>query len=305
MRTKGYIAAIAAVLLISASCYHENHELGPLGSGTGLVGTSLEWEMPDDAGTPVHALSIAIGGTATPFSRNYKDDREASGELIPVKVGKNDLLAIVNMTTADGFTLVGMPAAKADAGVGDVIVSLTNPVSSPAQAWFGVVGAEVKEKEIIIAEPKLQRLLSTLTINLNNVPAGTKVAITLSNVAKNVNLTAKDANGRYGLPSAESVGDLEIARLSATVDGPLKVEGFTVLPTASAFARCILTIDVTSANGNKTQSVCDAPHTESGKGYTLDLDFKTIRPYMYIDSYSINAWEDGWTVGGEILNPNE
>lgn len=302
MRTTGYIAAIAATLLFTA-CYHENHELASLESGSGLIGTSLGWEMPDDAGTAIHALTIAIGGAATPFSRSYKDAKESSGELIPVAAGKNDLLATVNMTAADGFTLSGMPASKADAGVGDVYVSLANPVSSPAQAWFGVIGADVKEKDIVIVEPKLQRLLSTLSVNLANVPAGTKVVIKLSNAAKSVNLTAKDANGRYGLPSADSVGDLEIASLTAAADGPLAVEGFTLLPTASAFARCMLTIDVTAANGNKTQCVCDAPHTESGKGYTLNLNFKTIRPYMYIDSYSINAWEDGWTVNGEILNP--
>lgn len=303
MRTTGYIAAIAATLLFTASCYHENHELASLESGSGLIGTSLEWEMPDDAGTAIHALTIAIGGTAAPFSKSYKDAKESSGELIPVAVGKNDLLATVNMTSADGFTITGMPAAKADAGVGDVYVSLTNPVSSPAQAWFGVIGADVKERDITIVEPKLQRLLSLITVNMANVPKGTKVDITLSNVAKSVNLTAKDANGRYGLPSADSVGDIEIASLTAAADGPLAVEGFAVLPTASAFARCILTIDVTSANGNKTQCVCDAPHTESGKGYTLDLNFGTLKPYMYIDSYSINEWEDGWTVGGEILNP--
>lgn len=305
MRTTGYIAALAAAVLFTASCYHENHELALLENGTGLVGTSLQWEMPDDAGTSIHALSIAIGGTATPFSRSYKDAKESSGELIPVAAGKNDLLATVNMTPADGFTLSGMPAAKADAGVGDVLVSLANPVSSPAQAWFAVIGADVKDKEIIIVEPKLQRLLSTLSVNLANVPAGTKVVFKLSNVAKSVNLTAKDANGRFGLPSAESVGELEIARLTASADGPLSLEGFTLLPTASAFARCILTIDIVSAAGLPLTCVCDAPHTESGKGYTLNLDFKTFKPYMFLDSYTISPWEDGWTVNGEVLNPNE
>ena len=305
MRTIVQIAAIAATLLFTASCYHEIHELGSLGTGEGLLGTSLGWEMPDDEGTAIHSLTIAAGGAATPFSRTYKDAREAAGELIPVAVGRNDVLATVNMTATDGFTVAGMPAAKADAAVGDVIVSLTNPVSSPQQAWFAVTGADFKEKTITTVEPKLQRLLSILNVNLANVPAGTKVVLTLSNVARSVNLTAKDANGRYGLPSAESAGDLQIASFTAATDGPLKLDGFTVLPTASAFARCILTVDVTSASGNKTQCVCDAPHTESGKGYTLDLDFGELKPYMYLDTVIINPWEDGWTVNGEILNPNE
>lgn len=304
MKTYGYIAAIAATLLFTG-CFHENHELASLSAGEGLLGTSLQWEMAEDAGTAVHALSVAVGGAAAPFSKTYKDAREAAGELIPVAAGKNDILATVNLADTDGFSVNGMPATKADAAVGDVIVSLKDPVSSPAQAWFGVAGAEIREREITTVAPVLQRLLSTLSVNLANVPAGTKVVLTLGNVAKSVNLTAKDANGRWGLPSSESVGDLQIASLAAASDGPLTLEGFTMLPTASAFARCLLTIDVTSASGNKTQCVCDAPHTESGKAYTLDIDFKALKPYMYLDSYSISAWEDGWSVNGEILNPNE
>lgn len=296
------IAAAAAALLFT-SCFHEVHELGNLGKGEGLLGTSLSWEMTDDGGTAIHSLSISVGGAAAPFSKTYKDAREAAGELIPVPSGKSDVLATVNMTDADGFAVSGMPATKADAAVGDVWVSLKNPASSPAQAWFGVTGAEIRDRDITIAEPVLQRLLSTLSVNMSNVPAGTKVVLTLSNVAKSVNLTAKDAAGRWGLPGNDSVGDLQIASLAAAASGTLTLEGFTVLPTASSFTRCILTIDVTSASGKKLQCVCDAPHTECGKGYTLDLDFSALKPYMYLDAYSINPWEDGWTVSGIILNP--
>lgn len=301
-KTVLYIASLATALF-STGCFHENHELGSLESGKGLIGTSLIWEMPEDASTGIHALTVSVGGAATPFSKHYRDARDAAGEFIAVASGRNDILATVNMIDSDGFSISGMPASKSESGVGDVTVSLKNPVSSPQQAWFGVTGADVKEKDITIIEPTLQRLLSSVSVNLINVPAGTNVVLTLSNVAKSVNLTAKDANGRYGVPSTESVGDLEIASYTAAAAGPMTLEGFTVLPTASSFARCILTIDVTSPNGNKTQSVCDAPHTESGKSYTLDLDFKTIRPYMYLDTYSISEWEDGWTVNGEILNP--
>ena len=304
MRKTGFIAALAAALLFT-SCFHEIHELGSLSTGEGLLGTSLGWEMPDDAGTAIHSLTIATGGAATPFSRTYKNAKEAAGELIPVKVGLNDVLVTVNLTDADGFAISGMPASKAETGVGDVVVSLKDPVSSPQQAWFAVTGADINEREITTVEPKLQRLLSALTVNLADVPAGTQVVVTLSNVAKSVNLTAKDASGRWGLPSTDSVGNLQIATLTAAADGPLSLDGFTVLPTAAAFPRCILTIDVTAANGNKTQCVCDAPHTESGKAYTLDLNFSTLKPYMYLDTYSINPWEDGWTVSGEILNPTE
>lgn len=298
------IAVLSAALLL-AGCFHEIHELDTLKSGEGLLGTSLGWEMPDDAGTAIHSISLSVGGSAAPFTLYYKDAKEIAGELIPVPSGRNDVLATVNMTDADGFAISGMPVTRADAAVGDVIVSLKDPASSPAQAWFAVSGAEIKEKEITTVDPKLQRLLCTLTVNLANVPAGTTVALTLGSVARSINLTAKDAGGRWGLPGNDSAGDLPIATLTAAADGPLTLEGFTVLPTASGFPRCILIIDVTSASGHRTQCVCDAPHTETGMGYTLELDFNALKPYMYLNSYSINPWEEGWTVSGEILNPNE
>ena len=304
MKTNRSIAALAATLLFTG-CFHEIHELGPLNAGEGLLGTSLGWERPDDEGTAIHGLTIAVGGAAAPFSRTYKDAMEAAGELIPVPAGKNDVLVTVNMTDADGFAVSGMPATRADAAVGDVIVSLKNPASSPRQAWFAVAGADIKDREITIVEPKLQRLLSVLTVNLANVPSGTKVVISLGNVARSVNLTAKDASGRWGLPSADSEGDLQIASLTASSGGPLAVESFTLLPTASAFQRSVLIFDITPTSGNKMQCVCDAPRMEGGKAYTLDLDYNALQPYMYLDTCSITAWEEGWTVSGEILNPTE
>ena len=304
MKKNGFIAGLAATLLI-ASCFHEIHELGLLKDGEGLLGTSLEWEMPDDASTPIHSLSLSIGGAARPFTQYYKDAKEAAGELIPVAAGKNDVLATVNLSEADGFVIEGLPATKADVAVGEVVVSLKNPASSPAQAWFAVTDAQVREREITLVKPALQRLLSSLSVNITQVPAGTKLILTMSNVAKSVNLTAKDADGRYGLPGEESVGDVQIASLTAASDGPLGVENFMLLPTASAFQRCILTLDITSALGNKARCVCDAPHTESGKTYSLELDYTKLQPYMYLDTYSINPWEDGWTLNGEILDPQE
>ena len=318
MRKIKITAAFAAALLFT-SCFQEIHELGALSHGNGngngggqgegkdkvagLLGTALSWEIPEDAGTAIHSLTISVGGASTPFTKNYSDAKEAAGELIPVATGRNDILATVNLTEADGFDISGIPATKSDAAVGDVVVSLKDPASSPAQAWFAVTDTDIPKGKITTVKPVLQRLMPSITLNLDNVPAGTNVVLTISNVASSVNLTLKDENGRWGIPSSDSVGDLQIADLTAASDGPLKLEDFTLLPTASAFPRCVLTIDVTSAAGIKVQSVCDAPQMESGKTYTLELDYNTLRPFMYIDSYSINPWEDGWTVNGEILNP--
>ena len=299
-------AILIGTVLLLTGCFHDMHELRPSewgGRPVGYIATALSWELADDAGTPIHALTLSPGGAAASFTKSYSGARDAAKELIQLPAGAYDVLATVNMTEADGFTLAGLPATRAFPA--DVAVSLKNPVSSPAQAWFGVAPANVEKDAVTSVQPQLQRLLCSLSIKVDNVPAGATLVLTLSNVAKSVTLTARDAGGRYGVPGAESVSDLTLATLTAQSSGPVALEGFTVLPTASAFDRCILSISVTSASGVPLSCVCDAPHMEAGKAYTLNLDYNSLQPYMYLDSYSISEWESGWTVNGEILNPDE
>ena len=209
MKKTGLFAALAAALLFTG-CFHKIHELEPSKYGdlaAGYLGTSLQWEQADDAGTAVRSLSLSVGGRGASFSRNYKSAVEAAEEVLQLPTGPCDVLARVNMGDDDGFAIAGMPATKNELaeGLGDVIVSLKNPVSSPEQAWFGVEHTYIKNKEIVIVQAGLQRLLSSFSVKVDDVPAGTKLVFTLSNVAKNVNLTARDANGRYGLPGKQSV----------------------------------------------------------------------------------------------------
>ena len=279
--------AIPMAALLLTGCFHEFHEKM---DGTNTVAVALQWEQAEDAAIPIHNITYSAGG----FTWNFASAEEAASQPLQLPDGEYDILVTANMTEADGYILSGMPATKADGSLPEVKVSLKDPASSPAQAWFGVSHASVSEGDIAVAEPELQRLLSTLTVNIANIPAGTTMTLTLSNVAKEVILTAKDNTGRYGVPSGETVADI-------TIQG----NALNLLPTASGLDRCFLTIELTSAAGIPLTVVCDAPCMKVGKGYTLDLDYTKLQPYMYINSSSINPWEDGWTISGEILNPQE
>lgn len=279
---KNILYTIVAVLLLTG-CFHEFHEKM---DGTGSVAVALQWEQADDAATPVHSITCSVGG----FTKAYTGAEEAASDLLQLPAGEYDILVTANMTEADGYVLSGLPATRA--GLPEVRVSLRDPASNPSQAWFGVGHASVKEGELTLVEIKLQRLLSTLTVRIANLPEGTAITQTLSNVAGEVILTAQDGSGRYGVPGSGTVPDI-------TIPG----SAVNLLPTASGAQRCILTLSITSAAGIPLTVVCDAPRTEPGKGYILDLDYTTLQPYMYISSSSISPWADGWTVSGEILNP--
>jgi hypothetical protein len=292
MRRYAILMVAAAVLL--TGCFHKMHELKPSEWGdvpVGYVAASFQWDQADDASEAIHSITLSFGGSGASFSKNYNSVEDVSADLVQLPVGDYDILVTANMTEADGYILTGRPATRAD--LGSIKVSLKSPASSPAQAWYGVSHVTVTEDDICVDEITLVRLLSTLTVSIDNLPSGATVVLTLSNVAENVDLTAKDAGGNYGLPSTELVGDLTIP--NSTV---------RLLPTASGKERCMLTVDITSPSGVNLSSLCDAPRMEVGKSYTLNLDYNKLQPYMYLTTYSISNWEVGWTVSGEVLNPN-
>lgn len=283
---------VAAAVLLTG-CFHKMHELKPSEWGdapVGYVAATFKWDQADDASGAIHSITLSFGGSGASFSKNYNSVEDVSADLVQLPVGDYDILVTANMTEADGHILTGLPATRAD--LGSITVSLKSPASSPAQAWYGVSHVTVTEDDICVDEITLLRLLSTLTVSIDNLPSGATVVLTLSNVAENVDLTAKDAGGKYGLPSTELVGDLNIPK------GSLRL-----LPTASGKERCMLTLDITSPSGVNLSSLCDAPRMEVGKSYTLNLDYNILQPYMYLTTYSISNWEVGWTVSGEVLNP--
>jgi hypothetical protein len=256
----------------------------------GYVAASLQWDREDDASETIHDITLSFVGTGARFSKEYKSAEEVAAGLIQVPVGDYDILVTANMTGADGYIFEGLPATKADPG--GIKVSLKSPASSPDQAWYGLAHVTVKPDDICVADVSLGRLMSTLAVVIDNVPSGADVVLTLGNVAKYVDLTARDEGGRYGLPSSELAGDLIIP-----------VGSLRLLPTASGKERCMLSLDITNPSGATLSSLCEAPRMEVGKSYTLNLDYNKLRPYMYLIPYGISDWEDGWTVSGEILNP--
>ena len=44
---------------------------------------------------------------------------------------------------------------------------------------------------------------------------------------------------------------------------------------------------------------------ECGKTYVVELDYTKLRPYMLLEAFTINDWTEGWTISGEIINPDK
>lgn len=294
MKKISILAALAATLLL-AGCFHEFHELDP-SDNTGYAVPVLQWENAIDAGTDIHDLAVVLNGPGVSYTKRYANPGEFAGEPLVLPAGEYNILVLANVSEADGYQVSGLPATKAGT-LGPISVSLTGKPRN--QAWFCPSAFTIEQNAVNIAEASLQRLLTTLTLEFTNVPAGSVLNITLTGVASSIILNKKDAGGHYGVPGTEG---------SSYVLGTLTGNGrqlFYCFPTISGQSRVILSIEVTPPGEPPYTCVCEVPALATGKEYTLSLDYDQLSTYMYVTANTINEWTEGWTISGEILNPQQ
>jgi hypothetical protein len=315
-------------MLLLTACYHDQHELQPNeydGKPVGYLTPLLLWDDPADAGTTttIDDIRFTVSGTGgTTVANRFNNTEAAADWLQQLPVGEYDLLVTADMDEAHGYVLENVGAdtrstTRADeefhTALPDTRVSLAEPSSSPAQAWYAVTHATVKEDEITVAEFHLQRLLSEISVIVSNVPTGAAITASVERVAHDVLLTHRDGQGRYGVADREDFLTVSLGALAAATvpDGSssgsltLRRDDHTLMPTAGGQERCYLTLTVTTPEGTRLSYLADAPRMECGRAYVVELDYTKLRPYMLLSAFTINDWTEGWTISGEIINPDK
>ena len=320
MKTKIFpLWAVTAMLLLTA-CYHDQHEETPGEYGDQPVGyltPLLTWDDEADGGTTIDDLHFIVSGTTggTGLTHDFNSSASAAEWLQQLPVGEYDLLVTADMDEAHGYVLENAATrgtTRADDATGttalpDTRVSLSDPSSSPRQSWYAVTHATVKEDEITVAEFHLQRLLSELSVIVSNVPTGAAITASVERVAHDVLLTHRDGQGRYGVADREDFLTVSLGALAADPAdaATLRHDDHTLMPTAGGQERCYLTLAVTTPEGTRLSYLADAPRMECGKVYVVELDYTKLRPYMLLSAFTINDWTEGWTISGEIINPDK
>ena len=296
------------LIFLLTACYHDPHEFQPNeyeGQSVGYVTPQLLWEDDADAAAigSVDALSFQVQGNGgVSRSRSFTSIEESADWLQQLPAGEYDILVTADMDEPSGYVLTSSGSA-AENLLTPTSVSLQDAASSPRQSWYAVTHVTIREDEITVADFELQRLLPTLTVNVTGVPAGTKVAVAVEQVAESVLLTDKDANGRYGvIQSAETKADFGLLSPAADNATTLRLDGKRLMPTAASQSRSLLRITTTEADGNVLVSTADCPRMELGRYYTLDFQYAALAPYMRFEAMTISDWQEGWTISGEILN---
>ena len=309
--------AVAAMMLLTA-CYHDQHEEMPSEYGDQPVGyltAQLVWDDPADANSAIDDIRFTVSGTnGTTVTHNFTDTESAADWLQQLPVGEYDLLVTVDMDEAHGYILENAGTrgvtradeATVTTALPDTRVSLAEPSSSPRQSWYAVTHATVREDEITVAEFHLQRLLSEISVIVSNVPTGAAITASVERVAHDVLLTHRDGQGRYGVADREDYMTVSLGALAADPAdaATLRHDDHTLMPTASGQSRCYLTLSVTTPDGTRLTYLADAPRMECGRTYVVELDYTKLRPYMLLEAFTINDWTEGWTISGEIINPD-
>ncbi|MBR4325054.1 MAG: hypothetical protein IKP73_05970 [Bacteroidales bacterium] len=297
MKTK--IFTLIAMALLSMSCNKErSHEFWDSEYGNinvGYLAFQLVWDEHDDTISTIDNVKITASG-ADGFLKQYdfSSPGDAADQLQQLPEGTYDLLIAVDMADSNGYTLTQSDTKNAANSLPLSIAALRDPSSSPHQSWYATTTATVKNNEITIAKFALKRLLSMISIIIDGAPDGTTITATVSNVAQNVELTTPR-------PSAESTDGISLGTATA-IDGILKIENRTLLPTADGSDRATITL-TTTEQGNTLVSTIDAPKMELGRYYELKLDYEKLSPYIHLTGNDINDWQQDWTADGEILNP--
>ena len=300
------------------ACYHDQHELQPNqydGKPVGYLTPLLLWEDQADAGAAIDDIRFTVSGTnGTTVAHNFTDTESVAEWLQQLPVGDYDLLVTVDMDEAHGYILENAATrgttradeATVTTALPDTRVSLSEPSSSPRQAWYAVTHATVKEDEITVAEFRLQRLLSEISVIVSNVPTGAAITASVERVASDVLLTHRDGQGRYGVADREDYMTVSLGALAADPAdaATLRHDDHTLMPTAGGQERCYLSLNVTTPDGTRLTYLADAPRMECGRAYVVELDYTKLRPYMLLSAFTINDWTEGWTISGEIINPD-
>lgn len=284
---------ICAIVSCMSSCDKNAHEKE-------LRGVSAYLTFADDfdaSQTKVQSGRLWIykadGSLVKEYS--YKEAKELASQRFDLPAGVYFFVSSVNLN---------LPLTYKDQDKMETLVFYTSTsdlLSEPA--FYSTVQVEVGENEYRLLALPMKRILSELTIKIEGVPSDTRLNAKVYESAEGVLPACKDAEGMFGQPAAEVIPEVTLPELLEK-DGTIVMEGVRLMPTAQGKTCSKLGLMLTVADGNTFVCDVEAPQMKSAGKYELTLVYKDLKPYLRVSAVKITDWKYGWTINGEILNPN-
>lgn len=278
------------------SCCHDPHE------GEHGLAIALGWQDEADKGTNISDLRLWIYKENGELVDEYRYDnaRDIASRLYELPAGDYVLVAAANLV--EPFTV--------EEGIGNgvkpyegLMFALSDADASQVHAFYGVTEVSVQGEGVEQTSISLRRVLAELDVTIEGVPDGTRLVVSVTDAATALLPACKDTDGEYGVATNRT----ETVTLPEAVaaDGKLNTVTMRLMPTATDNDRSHLHFGLALADGTVQEFDADAPVMEPSGKYRVTLQYADMKPYMQLHPVSISNWTEGWTIGGEILNPDK
>ena|GEM_PF-170525 len=262
----------------------------------------------EQAATAPQALtaSQSLGSLAADLHFNSAADLAAT--LIPLEEGSYTVLGAVNLTSP--FSCSGTAediefslATDAYNAVSQSSIATPSESAGPTHAFYGVTQVNISDRaRITVAPVAIRRILSELTIIIEDAPSGAKLSGEVLDAAASFFPLCPDADGNFGLASERTM-TVTIPETPQPSPEALVSPTIRLMPTASGREFSHLRILLTTPAGEQFEFRIEAPLMRPSGKYIVNLKYDQMRPYMRLSVHNINDWTEGWIYNGEILDP--
>ena len=302
-RTNIFMNAVAAILFVVCvgltlqSCGKTVHS-----DENGSVSVELVYADPEDKETVViDDVKLWIfnddGGLVGKYG--YGKASELGLQRFHLDDGRYLFVTAVNLE--DPFTYSEVTKAT---DVERLMFGLRLPAASPGHAFYGVTEVLVKDEESSVVSSEIRRVLSELSIVMTGAPAGMRLDATVRCIASGIFPARKGSDGGYGLPTKEEIVNIPLP-VGTESEGTVSTPVMRLMPSFDGSLATLIHLTLTLADGSILESDIVAPVMQSSGKYILTLRYTEMRAYMYVTSYKISDWVEGWVFNGEILDPQE
>ena len=181
-------------------------------------------------------------------------------------------------------------------------ITLEKSDLSPEPAFYCEDRIVVTEGCVQRITVKMQELLSEVTIIINDIPRATHFIGTVENATAGIITTYDETIGEFVAERSEQIVPVDLP-VTLSMDETLTIKKFRLLPTVKGATESLIKMMLLYPNTKYNEYEIHGPEMRMGGKYYIVLDFAEMTPTMYLKSVWIHDWTEGWTISGEIPNP--
>ena len=182
-------------------------------------------------------------------------------------------------------------------------ITLEKSDLSPEPAYYYEDKIVVTEGGVQRLTVTMQELLAEVTIIINGIPRGpTYFFGTVENATAGIITTYDETIGEFVAERSEQIVPVELPFIRST-DGIVSIKKFRLLPSVKGATESLIKMMLIYQNTKYNNFEIHAREMRMGGKYYIVLDYADMTPIMYLKSIRIDDWTEGWTISGEIPNP--